>query len=290
MGLGKTLVARGVIAKAIDRLWDDVDRIDVVYICSNAQIARQNLARLRVGDDTDHDFADRLTMLAGKIDRIKDRKLNFVSFSPGTSFNVSDSGGRAGERVLLYWMLRSQLPQIKSRHWLRFFRGATHFENFKRQVDGFDRKSIPSAMSSALVEEMGSLPGRHGADTLLDELLACGEQFKRKSDDWWPEHSLSSWRYGIVGRARQQLAKAAVAALEPDIIILDEFQRFTSLLHEDNPGAELARALFDHGDARLVLLSATPFKMYTLPDEPEGEDHYEKLLADCRVPDRTAAC
>ena len=53
VGLGKTLVARGVIAKAIDRLWDDVERIDVVYICSNAQIARQNLARLRVGVETE---------------------------------------------------------------------------------------------------------------------------------------------------------------------------------------------------------------------------------------------
>src|SRR5690349_23237694 len=69
VGLGKTLVARGVIAKAIDRLWDDVPRIDVVYICSNAQIARQNLARLRVGDETGHDFADRLTLLASRIDQ-----------------------------------------------------------------------------------------------------------------------------------------------------------------------------------------------------------------------------
>ena len=43
VGLGKTLVARGVIAKTIDHLWETVDRIDVVYICSNGQIARQNL-------------------------------------------------------------------------------------------------------------------------------------------------------------------------------------------------------------------------------------------------------
>ena len=50
VGLGKTLVARGVIAKTIDHLWDTVPRIDVVYICSNAQIARQNLPKLRVGE------------------------------------------------------------------------------------------------------------------------------------------------------------------------------------------------------------------------------------------------
>ena len=45
VGLGKTLVARGVIARAIDHLWDRVDRIDVVYICSNAEIARQKIAQ-----------------------------------------------------------------------------------------------------------------------------------------------------------------------------------------------------------------------------------------------------
>ena len=31
VGLGKTLVARGLIAKAIDYLWDDVERIDLRY-------------------------------------------------------------------------------------------------------------------------------------------------------------------------------------------------------------------------------------------------------------------
>ncbi len=278
VGLGKTLVARGVIAKAIDRLWDHVERIDVVYICSNAQIARQNLARLRVGDETGQDFADRLTLLARRIDDLQGRKLNFVSFSPGTSFNVGDSGGKAEERVLLYWMLRSQLPQLKSDFWLKFFRGATRLHNFRNQVSWFDRESIPTAMSEALMSELRSSTGSRNHDSLLGELFACGEKFKYRRDDWWPDSHLSSWRYQLVGRMRQQLARAAVAALEPDIIVLDEFQRFTSLLHDDNPGAELARALFDHGEARLLLLSATPFKMYTLPDEEEGEDHYKSFL------------
>src|SRR3954447_3619977 len=48
VGLGKTLVARGVVARAVDHLWNDVERIDVVYICSNADIARQNINRLNI--------------------------------------------------------------------------------------------------------------------------------------------------------------------------------------------------------------------------------------------------
>src|SRR5579863_7665309 len=48
VGLGKTLVARGVMARTIDHLWDDVERIDVIYICSNIDIARQNVQRLGI--------------------------------------------------------------------------------------------------------------------------------------------------------------------------------------------------------------------------------------------------
>ena len=33
VGLGKTMVARGLIAKVIHDLWDKVKRIDIVYIC-----------------------------------------------------------------------------------------------------------------------------------------------------------------------------------------------------------------------------------------------------------------
>src|SRR3546814_19481579 len=48
VGLGKTMVARGVIAKTIEELTGKVDRIDVVYICSNQAIAAQNIKALNV--------------------------------------------------------------------------------------------------------------------------------------------------------------------------------------------------------------------------------------------------
>jgi hypothetical protein len=71
-------------------------------------------------------------------------------------------------------------------------------------------------------------------------------------------------------------------ALEPDVIVLDEFQRFKHLLDDESPAAELARGLFDYSDAtssaRVLLLSATPYRMYTLTDEPGGEDHYADFL------------
>jgi len=98
VGLGKTLVARGIIARAIDHLWNEVDRIDIVYICSNGSIARANLPKLQVGGAEERSFAlaTRLTMLATELARregesgLADSKLNFVSFTPGTASRDPD--------------------------------------------------------------------------------------------------------------------------------------------------------------------------------------------------------
>ena len=49
VGLGKTLVARGAIAKFAKLRRDEGDNlVKVVYICSNAAIAEQNLDKLRI--------------------------------------------------------------------------------------------------------------------------------------------------------------------------------------------------------------------------------------------------
>jgi len=63
VGLGKTLVARGLIAKAIEHLWDRSQRIDIVYVCSNTDIARQNINRLNVTGRDDFTLSSRITLL-----------------------------------------------------------------------------------------------------------------------------------------------------------------------------------------------------------------------------------
>ena len=65
VGLGKTMVARGIIAKAIEHLEEEgvVDRIDIVYVCSNADIAKQNINRLNVTRNEEFNLPTRLTLL-----------------------------------------------------------------------------------------------------------------------------------------------------------------------------------------------------------------------------------
>ena len=72
--------------------------------------------------------------------------------------------------------------------------------------------------------------------------------------------------------------------MKPDLIILDEFQRFRDLLHADTEAGELAQELFEYSGAdgratRTLLLSATPYRMLTLAgDDSEEGDHYQDFI------------
>ncbi len=84
----------------------------------------------------------------------------------------------------------------------------------------------------------------------------------------------------MIGELRAKLAQSCLDALEPDLVLLDEFQRFKHLLDPEQQSGALAGEFFnysdDTADARVVLLSATPYKMFTTSDD--DEDHYVNFL------------
>lgn len=116
-GLGKTHVAGGVIALTIEHLASDpaVRSISVVYVCSNADIASQNLERLDVVEHKRRATADRLTLLMQHPDPLHGEEgphgkpVTFAAFTPGTSFNFGNQDGQARERVALYLLFRNHL-------------------------------------------------------------------------------------------------------------------------------------------------------------------------------------
>ena len=281
VGLGKTMVAKGVIAKTVDRLWDTGKRIDIVYICSNSQIARQNLSRLNVVGGSELKHADRLTLLPPVIRELGANRVNFVSFTPGTSFNVGQAPGRAYERVVLYWMLVScwgSAVRGKSR-WKRFFEGRSGRERFEEQLGWFDISSLDHDLCVSFGVAIDGATGPQGGP-LREGLEACVLKFNYLRGK--PSAQLSAERDVIIGALRRLVARASVLQLEPDLVILDEFQRFKDLFDADDESAQLAREIFDYPDAKVLMLSATPYKMYTLPDEPEGDDHYRDFTRTVR--------
>ncbi len=276
VGLGKTLVARGVIAKAIEHLQDQVRRVDIVYICSNAEIARQNIQKLNVTGDKDFQLASRITLLPLTLRDLTSRKLNFASFTPGTSFNLRSHMGLGEERVVLFWLLHHAWGNAMTGGVgpLKVLRGGVAIERFRSRVKEFDRSRLDPGLSAkfkaALVAHDRDLRAR-GALGLRLRFRALADHFRYRKT---VARADARERSAIIGELRALLARTCIDALEPDLIILDEFQRFRDLLDGEDPAAELAQHLLDYGNARVLLLSATPYKMVTFADEAGNEDHY----------------
>lgn len=268
VGLGKTLVARGLIAQAIDHLWDAVKRIDVVYICSNADIARQNIKRLRLPGQEDFALASRITLLPTKLHHLSSNKVNFVSLTPGTSFERGSHLGIAEERALLWHLLARAWgrPPAGAGHLLRGWAGHAGFRDLVRR---FPAEQIDSDIARRFVGVLGE-----GDHQRFEELC---ERFRVVPTDE-DRHNQAQF----VGDLRSRLAGVCMRALEPDLVILDEFQRFAHLLDGDDDASLLARQLFtfsdEHSNVRVLLLSATPYKMYTLSQESSEDDHYRDFL------------
>jgi hypothetical protein len=293
VGLGKTLVARGVIARTIEHLQNTVKRIDIVYVCSNAQIAKQNVRRLHTQEEGHLEVTDRLTMLPVTARDLARNPVNVVSFTPGTSFDLKGGAGQARERAVLRMMLREAWGHdlFKSQGSYRIFQGGVRVLNrFKARCHNVvdeHRRHLDASLTASFATDLaqhdqaateGSRP------TLVDRFHELVDVFghARPQTGWhWKE---TRKRSELMGDLRDLLARACLNALEPDLIILDEFQRFKHLLAPPGsegftPAAELAHELFSYVDdeartkARVLLLSATPYKMLTASGDSDDDHH-----------------
>jgi hypothetical protein len=294
VGLGKTLVARGLIARVIDHLRAGRRRrIDIVYICSSADIAQQNVAKLNVTGRKVFSRATRLTKLAGDLHELKSGDVNLVSLTPGTSFTLGDTTGQKDERALIYWLLVHAWGSRRLRHpgVFRLLQAGAGAEHWRRFVEGFwlrkvgrgpgriDRDIAENFRLALLAHERQD--GEAGRPSIRERFDEVADRLRRRK----PARDDLRAASHLIGDFRQILARSSVEALEPDLIILDEFQRFRHLL-EDPVGQDdtrmLARTLFNYesedGHVRTLLLSATPYKMYTLAAETGHDDHYQDFV------------
>lgn len=274
VGLGKTMVARGIIARAMERIESigDDRRIDIVYVCSNATIARQNINRLNVLGKRQFGFSSRLTMLPTQVHELDANRVNFVSFTPSTTFDLRSRGGIAPERALILQMLlRGGIGRRTPL--LNAFQCGASLENFRKLADD---RSVQ--IDEGITE--GFLSGIRAEPSFLDRIDEMCERFQRNKRHYG--HESSVFRYEVIGDLRRKLAHICVNALEPDLVVLDEFQRFKELLTPDTEAGQLAETLMSHttpeGErVRVLLLSATPYRSYTMHHEAE-EDHYRDFL------------
>ncbi len=277
VGLGKTLVARGIIAKTLEHLQDQVDRIDVIYICSNAAIATQNINRLNVSESDGFSIATRLTYLPRQVRSLRKNRVNFISLTPGTAFDHARSrGGHMDERAILYQMLWD-LPWAHGSRKRKYQNGLLNMlqatagkDSWRAKVEVSDIWELDRDLAVAFRKKV-----RQDQDIYTD-LKECCWYFRRYKENI--DSDFNELRYSLIGRLRSMLASVCLRALEPDLVILDEFQRFKHLLDGYDDASMLATALFEYPDVRVLLLSATPYKMLTLDQETDEDDHYPDFI------------
>ena len=284
VGLGKTLVARGTIAKfAKLRKEEHDDLVKIVYICSNSTIAEQNLDKLRIVNEIKAESTNtsRLSMQHLNIfneendENVLNKYIQLIPLTPETSFKVSNSQGTVDERALMYAILK-RVPEFKKycRNLEKILRFGVKWwddyrDRFEKQVIECDQKSdgkYIKYMISKIVEKLKE-----------NELWEPFGQIIRKTN--FDKKEVKAY----IVKLRLLFADISLDKLDPDLIIMDEFQRFKYLLdsEENSDMDRLTKKFFNSDDLRILMLSATPYKMYSTLDEIDEEQldtHYKEFF------------
>ena len=305
VGLGKTLVARGTIAKfAKLRREEGDDLVKVVYICSNATIAEQNLDKLRIVNEVRAEKSDtsRLSMQHLNIFKqendgnVLNRYIQLIPLTPQTSFKFSNNAGTVNERALIYTILKrvpelepycEQLEEIFRFKTSSWYNSKDSFENEFLQVNKKSGGEYGEYMIDTISDYLKNNKSRQYEivfnpdfenESVLGDLIRLCEKIKTygfKKSEAKP----------FIIELRLIFSDISLNKLEPDLIIMDEFQRFKYLLDEENEDSEMGRLVkkfFNSDDLRILMLSATPYKMYSTLDEIDEEqldEHYSEFFA-----------
>lgn len=280
VGLGKTFVAKQVIN--LVREWHKQKKDDffkVVYICSNANIADQNIEKLGV-ENRMSISESRLSMqhlyikLAEKqiAERHEKGEMpeSIIPLTPSTSFRFYSAQGTANERALMcdilcgltqfkeYKEVISDFLSCKVKNWQELihiynYRIGLCGENYLREMHG----KLQTSLSDPIINQLIGY-AQNGCDN------------RQRAD--------------IINKLRRIFAEISIDMLDPNLVIMDEFQRFNSLLEQgDDEQSMLANKFFDNerSNTKILLLSATPYKPYSTLEELNTNgngEHYQDFM------------
>ncbi|MGE0447184.1 MAG: hypothetical protein AB7P99_18315, partial [Vicinamibacterales bacterium] len=268
VGLGKTIVARGVLEEWRRRRKNR--DLTVVYLCSNAEIAKQNKSKLTrsIGEAAGSvKTLSRVTQLA--LESSGRSAFTLYSFTPGTS--LSRGTGLKWERqLLLFLVYRVLRHDIRKGLWREYFRcGAGddvwRTETTLRALRKTYHRKLSRQLQARVGEEWRRPVGLDGEQVVPAEILADEVVGARAGS--------SRRKHQLIGILREGLQKALLDDLKPDLVILDEVQRFRDVIATTKQKS-LASRLF-HQHAAVLILSATPYKMLSL-DHERNADEEEK--------------
>ena len=276
VGLGKTLVAQGIL----QHLSAEKPGLNVFYICSSLTIASQNRDNLlevlpkdlRKSAVVD---VDRPTLLPWT-NPSSDTPFTLFTLTPGTLPMNSSSRGRVDERASIWCLVHEGLPDggpslSRVEEQLKLVRE----ETWRYEIDKRSQGTISLRMKElarpfvADLRRWLKLPD--ASDRVVAEVLA--------------ERLAAKGQLAMIQSLRKRLGRLGLERLRPDVVILDEFQRFFEILEpfsvdtesrvavgvddavdedKDEDAESLLRLLLDApvgaAGPAILLLSATPYR------------------------------
>lgn len=298
VGLGKTIIAKEVIERVRNfRRKKPNDIFRVVYVCSNVNIVHQNTRNLGIDKQLNINES-RLSMQHLLIQeqvitfekencynsdvKYEDRKMPelLIPLTPGTSFSMSCGYGNVNERALIYCMLHAMgiINDEMDEEAQKLFCNGVKWDNWKFYIANYFNR-INTCGEEYITKIYAKISSQESFNTLLDKLKAylLGEETR-----------CDPKRYLLCG-LRIMFAQISIGELEPDLVIMDEFQRFSSLITDNvddqSEQAIITRMFFrtmsDEHAPFILLLSATPYKPYTTLEELNEQNvdlHYEDFI------------
>ena len=276
VGLGKTVVAKEVTR----RMSEDGKRPLVVYYIANGRaVSQQNKGRLVSFLEEQARKAavatpDRLSLMA--VAKRPDHPVLIYALTPATSFpgaRVRLTAGRKEERAFLKVLLGRAYPAFARDLDPAVLRQRVG-DSWDQLVEDAERKLAvaPPNLTQRFREALATEFGKPVRERLEQGL---------RGDPLRKIKPLKSTTF--VGHLRRALALATLRHQPPDLVILDEFQRYRQLLDEKDADPLLKALLEPPGSGArpaILLLSATPYRLLsTRWEESQGALAQTELLA-----------
>ncbi len=118
-------------------------------------------------------------------------------------------------------------------------------------------------------------------ETKEQKLFPLFEQLVNQyvQDAWYAKES-QLWirrnRNTVISALRTCLAMTSLDYLKTNLVVMDEFQRFKDILKNSRKPDSVEAKLLAQENVKVLILSATPYKMYT--QRHESEDHHKDFL------------
>ncbi len=291
VGLGKTTMAADVIRQV--RKWHEENNdkeFNVVYVCSNQNIVHQNLEDLGFEQDKTFSLSEsRLSMQHLQIAQRRKAHSDFpgmktypIPLTPSTSFSMTAGNGTVRERALICVVLKRYIKhaypeqRMPRTGWMKF---SASIDSWKHAKDSFDLKidQLKDYRNKYLEEIFAKLS---------QEFILHPEVINDFIRDCSGDNYLREIQKTTMQALRGVFARISVSMLQPDLVIMDEFQRFSDLIakpksiEDESEVVTLFKHFINSENAlhtKVLLLSATPYKPYSTIDElvsGNEEDHY----------------